>query len=179
VATDSDNVRVGVTGAIYVAPAGTALPTSTAGSLNAAFEELGFVDENGVVETQNETTQNIKAWQNSAVVRKILTEHDLTHAFTCLETNGTVLEAYYGNYTDGAEGSVQITGEQSTSQSWVIDVIDGTDEIRIVIPSGQVTTRGAVTYSSQDAIKYPLTITDYPDGSDVKAYVYYATHGAS
>ena len=83
----SDNVRVGVTGAIYFAPSGTALPTSASAALNAAFTDLGYADETGVVETQGETITNIRAWQNSAVVRKILTEHDLTYAFTALETN--------------------------------------------------------------------------------------------
>lgn len=178
---DSDNVRVGVTGAIYVAPAGTTLPTSTSAVLDPAFVngELGYVDENGVAETQNETTQNIKAWQNSAVVRKIITEHDLQYAFTCLETNGAVLAAFYGNYTNGTEGEVQITGEQPARQCWVIDVIDGDEEIRIVLPDAQVTTRGQVTYSSSDAIKYPLTLSAYPDDSEVKGYIYYATAGAS
>src|SRR5688500_7070891 len=127
----SDNVRVGVTGAIYLAPAGTALPESATEALDGAFDELGYMDESGVVETQGETTNNIKAWQNSAVVRKILTEHDLTYAFTALETNPVVLEAYYGNYTSGV---VEIKGEVAPNVVWVIDVIDGDEETRIVVP---------------------------------------------
>lgn len=178
-ATVSDNVRVGVTGAIYIAPAGTTLPTSAEGSLNAAFEELGYIDESGVVETQGEQNTNIKAWQNSAVVRKILTEHDLTYAFTALETNPTVLEAYYGNYTDGPDGVVEIKGEVAPNVCWVIDVIDGDEETRIVVPDGQITTRGAVTYGATDAVKYPMTLTAFPDDSGVKAYVYFNTVGAS
>src|SRR5687767_1612212 len=135
-ATVSDNVRVGVTGAVYTAPAGTALPTTAAMALNVAFVELGFLDESGVVETQGESITNIKAWQNSAVVRKILTEHDLTYAFTALETNAEVLEAYYGNY---AANVVEITGEVAPNVPWVIDVLDGTEAIRIVVPDGQIT----------------------------------------
>lgn len=175
----SDNVRVGVTGAIYLAPSGTTLPTSALGSLNAAFEELGYVDENGVTETQGETITNIKAWQNSAVVRKILTEHDLTYQFAALETNPAVLEAYYGNYTDGPDGVVEIRGEVAPNVCWVIDVEDGDSATRIVVPDGQITQRGAVNYGATDAVKYNMTLTAFPDGSEVKAYVYYNTVGAS
>jgi hypothetical protein len=178
-ATVSDNVRVGVTGAIYIAPSGTTLPTDATSALDAAFEELGFMDESGVVETQGESITNIKAWQNSAVVRKILTEHDLTYAFTALETNPVVLDAYYGNYTDGPDGVVEIRGEVAPNVCWVIDVIDGDEETRIVVPDGQITQRGAVTYGATDAVKYPMTLTAFPDASSVKAYIYYNTVGAS
>lgn len=175
----SDNVRVGVTGAIYVAPAGTTLPTDATSALNAAFDELGYVDENGVTETQGETITNIKAWQNSAVVRKILTEHDVTYQFAALETNPTVLEAYYGNYTDGPDGVVEIRGEVAPNVCWVIDVLDGDSTTRIVVPDGQITQRGAVTYGATDAVKYNMTLTAFPDDSEVKAYLYYNTSGAS
>lgn len=169
--TVSDNVRVGVTGAVYVAPAGTPLPTTAAMALNVAFEELGFMDESGVVETQGTSITNIKAWQNSAVVRKILTEHDLTYSFTALETNDTVLETYYGNF---AAGVVEVTGEVLPNLVWVIDVIDGTNETRIVVPEGQVTSPGAVTYGATDAVKYPMTLSAFPDATGVKAYIYFA-----
>lgn len=175
----SDNVRVGVTGAIYVAPAGTTLPTDATTALDAAFEELGYADESGVVEAQAEQITNIKAWQNSAVVRKILTEHDLTYQFTALETNPVVLEAFYGNYTDGPDGVVEIQGEVAPNVCWVIEVEDGTSTTRIVVPDGQVTTRGQVTYGATDAVKYPMTVTAFPDTDGVKAYVYYNTTGAS
>jgi len=178
-ATVSDNVRVGVTGAIYVAPEGTTLPTDATSPLNAAFDELGFVDENGVTEAQGTSVTNIKAWQNSAVVRKILTEHDLTYAFAALETNPVVLETYYGNYTDGPDGVVEITGEVLPNLCWVIDVLDGDSTTRIVVPEGQITSPGNVVYGATDAVKYPMTLSAFPDDDGVKAYIYYNTSGAS
>ncbi len=177
--TVSDNVRVGVTGAVYVAPSGTALPTSSAASLNAAFEELGYMDENGVAEIINEQITNIRAWQNSDIVRKVQTEHDVTYGFTPLETNPVVLEAFYGNYTDGTDGEVEVRGGLADRFSWVIDVIDGDNELRIVIPDGQLTQRGQVNHVATDATKYPMTITGYPDGDGVKAYQYHHSVGAS
>ena len=178
-ATEADNVRVGVTGAIYVAPAGTALPTTSQAALNAAFEELGYMDENGVAEIINQQVTNIKAWQNSDIVRKVQTEHDVTYGFTPLETNPVVLEAFYGNYVNASDGQVEVVGGLPAIASWVIDVIDGDDELRIVIPSGQLTERGQVNYVATDATKYPMTITGYPDADGVKAYQYHHSFGAS
>ena len=67
-ALDAANVRIARTGAVYVAPVGTALPTTTAAALNAAFEDCGYVSEDGVTFTPSETVTKIRAWQNNAVV---------------------------------------------------------------------------------------------------------------
>ena len=168
-ATTADNVRVGVTGAVYVAPSGTALPTTATVALNAAFEELGFVSDEGVTESQATDNNDVRAWQNGAIVRRIQTTHDLTYNFTCIETNDQVLDTFYGNYTGG---TVQVTGTQPDAQAWVIDVIDGSERKRIVIPSGQLTDREDVVYANTDVTGYGMTITCYPDASDVKAYQY-------
>lgn len=162
-------VKVGVTGAIYGAPTGTTLPTSVSGSLNAAFLDLGYADENGIVQSINSQVTEIKAWQNADVVRKIQTSHDLTYSLTFLETSDEVLAAFFGDYTDGV---VQVTGDEGVRQSWVFDVQDGGDTIRIVIPDGQITERGNVSFVNADAIKYPITISCFPDASGVKAYWY-------
>jgi hypothetical protein len=50
--------------------------------------------------------------------------------------------------------------------------VDGDVDIRIVIPDGQVTERGDVTYANGEAIGYDVTVTAYPDDSGVKAYIY-------
>jgi hypothetical protein len=168
--TTAANVRVGVTGGVYGAPTDSTLPTDNAAELDAAFEELGYVSEDGVVQAINSDTTEIKAWQNADVVRKIQTSHDLTYALTFLETNDAVLEAYYG--TNAAAGVVEVTGAQGTRQAWVIEVIDGDEVIRIAIPDGQITDRGDVTYANAEAIAYPITITCYPDADGVKAYIY-------
>lgn len=176
------NVRVGVTGGIYVAPAATALPTTPSAALDGAFTEVGYLNEDGVTESQGTETNDIRAWQNGDVVRKVQTSHDLTYAFTLLETNPTSLELFYGNYDDGGGAGpavVEITGEQPDHNSYVLQVIDGDDLIRIVIPDGQVTERGDVVYQNGDAITRPVTITCFPDADGVKAYQYLETEGAS
>ena len=171
-ALDADNVRVASTGGIYFAPTGATLPASTSDSLDADFgDELGYLSEDGIVETQDETTENIKAWQNHAVVRKVLTEHDLTYALAFLETNEDVLALVRDDYEAGV---AKITGAAGKRGSWVFEIVDGDEHIRLVVPDGQITERGAVTYAGADAITYPVTVTAYPDADGVKAYSYYS-----
>lgn len=164
------NVRVAVTGAVYTAPAGTALPTDTTTALNVAFVELGYVSEDGITQSINSDTTTIKAWQNADTVRTLQTSHDLTYTLTLLETSTDVLKAYYS----GAPTSslAEIKGGQGLRQEWVIHITDGVKLIRLVIPDGQVTDQGDITYANADAIGYQITITCYPDGSGVKAYMY-------
>jgi hypothetical protein len=171
----ASNVEVGTTGGMYVAPEGSTLPTNTSTALNAAFEEVGYISEDGVSQSIGEDITDLKAWQNGDVVRKIQTSHDLTYQFTMIETSDVTLDTYYGNYAGGA---VQITGEQLPHKSWVLVVEDGDDVIRVAIPDGQITERGDVVYQNGDAIGYPVTITCFPDDSGVKAYMYVSGTGS-
>lgn len=175
-ALSSDNVRVAVTGGVYRAPEGTALPVDATTALNVAFLELGYVSEDGVTESQGSDTNDIVAWQNGDIVRKVQTSHDLTYAFSMLETNDNVIAAFYGN---GTAAEYEINGEQPGRFSWVLEVLDGDHHIRVVLPSAQVTERGDKTFVNGDAIMYPFTLTAYPDpdyagaeDAPAKAYVY-------
>ncbi len=173
---NSADVIVGTTGSLSVAPFGTALPTTHTSALNAAFSDLGYISDAGVSEDQGTSSNKIKAWQNGDVVRTIQSEHDLTFKFVAIESNSTVLAAFYGNYVSG---DVEINGLQPAQQSWVLDVIDGLTVVRTVIPYGQVSERGSLTYSSSDTTGYDMTITAYTDpnyagslGAAAKAYKY-------
>lgn len=176
-ALDSSLVRVAVTGGVFVDLAGGApVPTDATSPLDAAFDELGYVSEDGVTQATNTDVQNITAWQNADIVRKVQTSHDVTYQLAALETNPVSLEAYYGNY-DAGTGAVEINADVLPRVPWVIDVYDGDEITRLVIPSGQVTERGDVQYVNGDAVMYQMTITAYPvDGT--KAYLYRATLGS-
>ncbi len=168
-ALDATNVLVGVTGKVLFAPTGTALPVTSVATPHASFADVGYISDDGVAQAINDETTEIKAWQNSDVVRKVQTGHDVTYSFTMIESNAVSLEAYYGNYTAGV---IEITGEQLPHQSMILDVIDGDDEIRVVIPDGQITERGDVVYANGDPIGYEVTVTAFPDEDGVKAYLY-------
>lgn len=178
-AATAGNLLVGVTGSIYMAPSGTALPTTVSASLNAAFADLGYISEDGVSTSTSIDTNDIKAWQNGDTVRKIQTGHDFQVNFTMLETNAKSLELYYGNYTSATNGKVEVKGVQGYRGCFVINVIDDEALVRIVLPDAQVTDKGDVSYVNADPASLPVTLTCYPDTSGVKAYLYFETDGAS
>jgi hypothetical protein len=174
----AENVLVLGNGIVYTAPAGTTLPTDPTTPVDIGFVELGYVSEDGITETQDQTSEKIKAWQLSAVVRKTQTEHDLSYQLAFLETNPAVLEAFYGNFTDHSTyAEIQIKGEEGLRAPWVIHALDGDQIYRVVIPDGQITERGEVKMVSTDAVKYDVTITCYPDDDDVKSYKFLVTDG--
>lgn len=173
----ASNVLVGVTGGVFFAPVGTALPTSPSAVLNAGFLDVGFLTEDAITQSIGDSTTEIKAWQNGEVVRRIQTDHSAQFKFGMEETNANSLAAYYGgNY---AAGVAQIKAGVMPRKSWVLHIDDDTNDVRIVIPDGQIVERGDVMYKNADAIAYPVTIECYPDAAGVKAYIYYATSAVS
>lgn len=174
-ALDSGNVRVGVTGVVYVAPLGTPLPVSSATTPNAAFVDLGYVSDGGITQSISVDTTDIKAWQNATTVRTLQTGHTVTYQLEFLEVNWATLDTFFGNFSGGVS---ELTSDQTLRKSWIFHVDDGDDDIRIVVPEGQITERGDTVLVSGDAVKLPITITAYPDDSGVKAYVYTGVAGS-
>lgn len=176
----SVDVLVGATGIVSAAPSGTALPTDPTTGLNGAFTDLGFVSEDGVAQSIAQDTTEIKAWGGSTI-RKIQTSHTVEYKLALLETNPDALGAYYGtaNVDTTFLNAVTIVSETNERQSWVIDVVDGTNLVRIVIPDGEVTAHEDVTFKTDSAISYGITITAYEDSTGVKAYQYFDAAGIS
>lgn len=165
------NVSTGkpkIGGAIYRAPLGTALPTDATTALNAAFKNLGYVSEDGLVNSNTAESESIKAWGGD-VVANLQTEKPDTFTATFIEAmNEDVLKATYGdsNVTGAlATGlTIKANSEVLPVASWVVDMVLGDHMKRIVIAQGQVTEVGDIEYKDDTVIGYPLTISAYPGG---------------
>lgn len=162
---DSSKVRVAVAGEVQVGLTTASAPSGTAGTLT-GFSGLGYVSEDGVTETRERSSDTIKAWQNAATVRTIITDATLTFSFTLIETSKATVELYYGTTVTQAvaDGSfVVVPANTGGRKSFIIDVVDGTELLRTYIPQGEVTEVGDKVYASGEAIGYECTITAYPD----------------
>lgn len=160
-ALDSQNVRVAVTGAVSMG-ATTAVAPIDADTAWAEGSDLGYVSEDGVTETRDRSSEQIRAWQNGDVVREVVTEANLTYAFTLIETKKETVELYYGNAVE-TNGSIAIVPSKTGGRhSFVIDVVDGDEYIRTYIPSGEITEVGDQVYANGEPVGYEVTITAYP-----------------
>lgn len=172
---DASNVDVAITGAIYRAPIGTDVPTTPTESLDAAWEELGFIGDGGLTEAPNDTTKEIKAWQNGTTVRRLITGFTYNWSFTAIEQNAVVLETYHKGSTMASTGGVntlKVLAPNAQRWMFLFDVVDGDKHERIVLQDAEVTERGQVVYKNDEAIGFPITITSYPvddDGDPVVA----------
>ena len=175
-----NNVTTGkpkVGGAVYSAPVGTTLPTDAVASLAAAFVEMGYVSDAGLTNSDSRTINQVKAWGGDTVV-VLQTERSDTFAFTHLESmNEDVLVAIYGsdNVTVDSSGNITVkaTADPMVPASWIIDMIlKGNRAKRIVVPDGTISELGDIVYKDDEAIGYPITITDVTDTSGVYHYEY-------
>lgn len=183
------DVRVGApdqltTGAIKYAPIGTPLPslssiTPSAVTLDAAFEGNEYVSEDGLTLAPSISTTEIKDW-SGATVRKVLESFDGTLSWTMISTNESALGIAFGaDYvTTQAQSAAHGNQVQATlgahlpeAQSWVFLMKDGDARIVIVVPNGQVTEIGDVTFAANAAVGWNVTLSTYPDDSGECIYI--------
>ena len=175
------DVRVGapdqkVTGAIKHAPLGTAIPTladitKAAVTLNQAFEGDEYVSQDGLTLAPSMSTTEIKDW-SGATVRKALESFDGTLSWTMISTNEGALSIAFG--TDhvtsaaataqhGAQVRAALGAYLPEEQTWVFLMKDGDARIVIAVPDGQITEVGEVTFASNVAVGWQVTLSCYPD----------------
>lgn len=169
------------TGGVLVAPLATALPTTAVAAPNVAFVAAGYIGEDGLTETIGRTTEKVKSWGGD-IVRVLQTEMSVTYQFTFLESvNTTVLETVYGddNVTVTAGGvstgtlrAIEINSAELPHKEFIFEVKDGLARVRIVVPDGQITEVGDITYSDGEVIGYQVTIEAFADASGNQAYKY-------
>ena len=174
-----------ISGAIYVADKGTALPTNATSTLDPTkFTCLGYVSEDGLENSNEMDVSDIKAWGGNIVYRS-LTELTDNFSFALIESENTdVLKSVYGdsNVTVDAAGdiTVVIKAEDPQEKVWVFELaLRGGRRKRIVIPDGAVTSREAITYNDSDAIAYGITVSAYPDAQNITHKEYLETASLS
>lgn len=176
-ATNVSTGKPNISGAVYVAPLSTTLPTDATTALDAAFVCLGYVSEDGLENNNELDVSEIKAWGGNIVYRS-LNGLDDTFSLSLIESeNVDVLKNVYGdaNVTVDANGNVtiNIVAEDPQEKIWVFELaMRGGRAKRIVIPDGAVTARETITYNDSDAVAYGITVSAYPDSTG-KTHVEY------
>lgn len=173
------NVTTGkrrIDGGIYIAPAGTALPTDASATLANTFVNVGYISEDGVSNKLTRTKQEIKEW-NGDIVDSSITEFKDEWKIKFIEAlNTDVLKLVFGSTnvtTTNNKIKVNINSKELEEHVIVIDMaLKGGKLKRIVIPRGKVTEIGDIVYKASEAVAYDTTIGAYPDGSGNPQYEY-------
>lgn len=145
---DVDEIVVGASGTIWVAPVGTAAPATETEAPGVGWVDLGYTSENGVSISDSKTIQTIPVWQLLNPARRIVTERDLSASFVLRQWSADTVKLAFGGGTitepDGVgnPGSYKFTPPAAADldeRALLIDWVDGTKSYRFVIPRGMAT----------------------------------------
>lgn len=170
--------KPGVGGGIWMAPAGTTLPTDASTALAAAFKSLGYVSEDGVTRGTALDSTTVRAWGGD-VVALLNNGKTETFRFQLIEPdNLDALGLAYGEATGTlADGiTVKSKADLTAPHPFVISTLMANNiHKRLVIPSGVVTAIGDTVYVDNQAVGVEVTITAIADSSGVTCYDYMKT----
>lgn len=164
-------------GAIATAPVGTALVTDATAELDGAFENLGYISEDGLTNENTRESENIKAW-GGQVVASLQSEKEDKFTYTLLEiSNIVVLKEVFGQNNVSGDLSngitVKVNADELEERSIVIDMILNNGILkRIVIPVGKIVEMGEVVYKDDEVAGYEVTVQAFPDSEGNTHYEY-------
>lgn len=156
---DADEVYVGVDGIVATGVYGTAVaPTDATTALGTTWKDLGYVSEDGVTETTEQSTTPLKAWQRAKTVRTLIEEGSVRYQFVLIQTSADTVAFYYGGSV-ATDGSIVIDPTRERPKiAFDLDVIDGDNIVRAYAPEAQVIEVGDQVYRNGEPIGYEVTV---------------------
>lgn len=165
---DSSEVVVGGDGHVFVAPAGTAVPTDIT-ALSAAYIDVGYISEDGVTFTGGAEIEDIPAWQSFYPVRKIITARSAAVEFVMRQWNGENLKlAFGGGQVVTAAGKTFYRPPDPSefdTRVMVVEWEDGAETYRLVVPRGLVSGETSTSVSRSSAADLPISFAITPSGA--------------
>lgn len=177
---NADNARIygSELDAIYLAPIGTALPTTIDGVLDPAFEDVGWLNTDGITEALTGSVEKTRGYQGNGVVRTRISEPGTTVSFVALETKAQTNQLRYHekNVSTAVPGVRKVTrgaGQRISKRACVIDLFDNADTTvkeRYIIEVLEVSPNGDRVATNSDIAMYPFmgeVIGDYDHFSTI------------
>lgn len=158
---NAQHVVVAGTGAVYVAPEGTALPTDLVTPLPATWVDIGYIGEDGVTFTFSREQEDVMAWQVSTPVRVLVTNEPITVEYELEQFDQeAVLLAFRGGDFAGTTAPITYTPPDagaSDVRAMVIDAVDGAYTFRFCFPRLQISDDVTLQLVRTDIMRLPLT----------------------
>ena len=175
--TDSVSSAKGVKGGyIFRAPVGTTLPTDIETTLDPAFKVLGFISEDGYVESLETDSEDIVD-MNGDLMDSPQTSRVESAQFTLAEIKAETLKVQYGdeNVTD-ANGviSVKHNGDSVTTSAYVLELLlKNGRRWRKVVPKGQSSELDDLTIAVGELCARAITMKYLTDDQGNTCYDYF------
>ena len=173
-------------GSIYraVCGEGITIPTTVSEDLDTDLKCLGYISDDGVHHTMENTEDGIKAWGNDIVLMPDVDRTD-DFKFTLLEVqNEEVLKAVFVDSnvtvaaaTQSSPKTISIASNTAVQPDcvWVIEMLmQGGNPKRIVIPKGYIMEIGEIVYKDDEAVGYEVTVRGKADVTGNTHYEYMA-----
>lgn len=182
---NSNNVFVGApdqatTGAILSGDAQATVPETIDDFILTALTDSGYVSEDGVTLTPEESTESIRDWSR-AEIRRVLSEFNASIAWTHLELSAGAARTYFGDdnvevtaadATHGERTRMALGAGQQPVKGWYFKIKDGQRRVLIYVPKGMVSERGEIPINATAAISLPVTLATLPDEHGKSIYIF-------
>lgn len=148
---------------IYLAPIGTPLPTLLTDSLNGAFEDVGWLSDDGVGEELSGSKTKYRGHQGMAVIRTRMTESGTEYTFVAAETKAQTLSLRHDEKSVSTLNGVRLAtrgpGQKVSARAAVIDFYDADDvsvRERIAIARFEIVPDGNRTFKADGISMFPF-----------------------
>lgn len=144
---------------VYIAPLGTAQPSSITQPFSNAWTLVGLLDgDDGISESRDQSSDDFFAW-GSILVRTARRQFVLTRKFTALEHNATVAGLIWPGSTSTKRVVPKTNRFLIAFETW-----DGDKKRRVISTLGaEVEEVGDINDTESDLTKYEITVKIYPN----------------
>lgn len=170
------------TGAIWVAPKNTTLPTNATTALPNTWTLLGFTSDAGVQISESASTTAIRAWEGRIEVYNVKTEYTESVSFMPIQCNADVAKLIWGeDAVTVSSGNLTIKhhGKNMEPVCIVIETTPREDIVKRYTGTFQLVTRGAATLDGGQVDGRQLTFNSIADANGVTMTEYKATISSS
>lgn len=171
-----------VTGAICYGAVLSTVPETFEDALTAIknYDACGYVSDEGVTLSPEVSTADINDWSGS-VVRKVIEAFSGTLSWSWLEQGLKEWKAALGddhvdsvaaNATHGEQIHVKMGPHLPPNSCFGIRLKDGVRRMLILVPNGQITNITEMTFSAAEAVKVPVELSCYDDGTGDSIHIF-------
>lgn len=159
---DAEEIVVGASGSIYVAPVGSDIPASIEEAFDESWTELGYATEDGAKWVDGKTTNEIRAWQSFYALRRMIATREGSLAFQLMQWNGVTVPLAFGGgtITSPTAGAYRYTpppAETLDERMLGVEWSDGDDDYRLIFPRGNVSENVETNIVRTEAALLPIT----------------------